>query len=455
MKTICLYFEIHHIVHLRRYRFFDIGSDHYYYDDYSNETTLNEVVERSYAPALSALLDMINKSNKKFKVAFSISGVAVEQMEEYAPSIIDLLHDLNNTGCVEFLAEPYSHGLSSFIHEETFKEEVNRQANKMEELFGKRPTIFRNSGLTYSDEIGELVADMGYKAMLTEGAKHLLGWKSPHFVYESALQPDLKLLLRDFKLSDDISLRFSNTSWSEYPLYADRYLDWIAQLPEDEKVVNLFMDLKAIGVFQPLYSNIIDFFKALPSSAEARGIQFATPSEVIDQFDSIGGLSSPYPVSWNDEERDTSSWLGNVMQREAYRKLYSVADRVLMCRDRRIKQDWDYLQASNNFRFMSTKDTGLNVYRGIFDSAYDAFTNYMNILSDFTARVDALYPEEMGTEELNALITTIQNQGEEIAQLHTEIGKWETKYGKLSKVKSKAAARRVKKQQIQENDPIL
>ena len=215
------------------------------------------------------------------------------------------------------------------------------------------------------------------------------------------------------------------------------------------------MDLKAIGIFQPLYSNIIDFFKAFPSSAEARGIQFATPSEVIDQFDSIDGLSSPYPVSWNDEERDTSSWLGNVMQREAYRKLYSVADRVLMCRDRRIKQDWDYLQASNNFRFMSTKDTGLNVYRGIFDSAYDAFTNYMNILSDFTARVDALYPEEMGTEELNALITTIQNQGEEIAQLHTEISKWETKYGKLSKVKSKAAARRVKKQQIQENDPIL
>ncbi|EGJ71239.1 Alpha-amylase [Bacteroides coprosuis DSM 18011] len=454
MKTICLYFEIHNIIHLRRYRFFDIGSDHYYYDDYTNETSLNDIVERCYAPALSALLDMIESSNKTFKVAFAVSGVALEQLEMYAPSVIDLLQDLNKTGCVEFLAEPYSHGLSSFIHEETFRDEVKRHANKMEELFGRKPTIFRNSGLTYSDDIANLVADLGYKAMLTEGAKQILGWKSPHFVYHSGARPDLKLLLRDFKLSDDISLRFSNTAWSEYPLYADRYLDWIDQLPEDEKVINLFMDLKTIGIFQPLYSNIIEFFKALPAAAAARNIEFATPAEVIEKHSSQGGLSSAYPVSWNDEERDTSSWLGNVMQREAFRKLYSVADRVLMCNDRHIKQDWDYLQASNNFRFMSTKNTGLGVYRGIYDSAYDAFTNYMNIISDFINRVDALFPEELGTEELNALITTIQNQGEEIAQLHDEIGKWEMKYGKLSKVKSKAAARRVKKQQISGNEPL-
>ena len=443
MKTICLYFEIHHIIHLRRYRFFDIGSDHYYYDDYANETSISDVVERSYAPALATLLDIIKQSDKQFKVTFSISGVAMEQLETYAPIVIDLLKEINDTGCCEFLAEPYSHGLSSLIHEDTFKEEVERQANKMKDMFGRKPTVLRNSGLTYSDDIATLVSDMGYKGLLTEGAKHILGWKSPHFLYRSETSPNLKLLLRDFKLSDDISLRFSDTAWSEYPLYADRYLDWIADLPEDEKLINIFMDLKAIGVFQPLYSNILDFFKALPACAVQRNIKFATPSEIIENHKPVSGLTSVYPVSWNDEERDTSAWLGNVMQREAFNKLYSVADRVLICNNRRIKQDWDYLQASNNFRFMSTKPTGLGIERGIYDSAYDAFTNYMNILGDFIGRVDALFPTELGTEELNALVTTIQNQGEEIAQLHEEISNWEEKYSKLSKVKTKTTARKV------------
>ena len=443
MKTICLYFEIHHMIHLRRYRFFDIGSDHYYFDDFANEISISDVVERSYVPALKMLLDMVNDSNKKFKVAFSISGVAMEQLELYAPSVIDLLEDLNDTGCVEFLAEPYSHGISSLVHEDTFKEEVTRQAMKMEAMFGKRPTVLRNSGLTYSDDIADLVADMGYKGMLSEGAKHILGWKNPHSLYSSERRPKLKLLLRDFKLSDDISLRFSNNAWSEYPLFADKYMDWIASMPEQENIINLFMDLKTIGVYQPLFSNIIDFFKALPAAAEARGIQFATPSEIIDRFEPVAKLASLYPVSWNDEERDTSSWMGNVMQREAIRKLYSVADRVLMCNDNEIKLIWDYLQASDNFRYMSTKATGIAPDRAIYDSPYDAFTNYMNVLGDFIGRVDALYPSEMGTVELNALVTTIRNQGEEIAQLHNEIAKWETKFGKLSKVKTKTAAQRV------------
>ena len=415
MKTICLYFEIHHMIHLRRYRFFDIGSDHYYFDDFANETSISDVVERSYVPALKTILEMIKNSNNKFKIAFSISGVAMEQLELYAPSVIDLLQAINDTGCCEFLAEPYSHGLSSLVHEETFKEEVTRQAQKMKDLFGKYPTVFRNSGLTYSDDIAEQVADLGYKAMLSEGAKHLLGWKSPHFLYASERRPELKLLLRDFKLSDDISLRFSNTSWSEYPLYADKYMDWIASMPSEEEVINIFMDLKAIGVFQPLYSNILDFMLALPNAAEQRGISFATPTEITNRYSPVAKVSSLYPVSWNDEERDTSSWMGNVMQREAIRKLYSVADRVLMSNDNQIKQIWDYLQASENFRYMSTKSTGLAVDRGIYDSPYDAFTNCMNILGDFIGRVDALYPSEMGTEELNALVTTINNQGEEIA----------------------------------------
>ena len=380
MRTICLYFEIHQIIHLKRYRFFDIGADHYYYD-----------------------------------------------------------------GCCEFLAEPYSHGLSSLANEDCFREEVMRQSDKMKQMFGKAPKVFRNSSLIYSDEIGATVASMGFKGMLTEGAKHILGWKSPHYVYHCNQAPSLKLLLRDFKLSDDISLRFSNSDWSEYPLFADKYIGWIDALPQEEQVINIFMELKALGLAQPLSSNILEFLKALPYCAKEKGITFSTPSEIVSKLKSVSQLDVPYPMSWVDEERDTSSWLGNVLQREAFNKLYSVAERVHLCDDRRIKQDWDYLQASNNFRFMTTKNTGVGLNRGIYDSPYDAFTNYMNILGDFIKRVNSLYPEDIDNEELNSLLTTIKNQGEEIAELHKEVDKLEAKAAKATKAKAEPKATAPKK----------
>ena len=421
MRTICLYFEIHQIIHLKRYRFFDIGTDHYYYDDYANETSINDVAERSYIPALNTLIEMVKNSGGAFKVAFSISGVALEQLEIYAPAVIDLLHQLNDTGCCEFLAEPYSHGLSSLANEDCFKEEVMRQSAKMKQMFGKSPKVFRNSSLIYDNEIGAIIANMGFKGVLVEGAKHVLGWKSPHYLYHCTENPNLKLLMRDFKLSDDISLRFSNSEWSEYPLFADKYIDWIAAMPENEQVINIFMELSALGMAQPLSSNILEFLKALPVCAKQKGITFSTPTEVVTKLKSVDAMDVPYPMSWTDEERDISPWLGNVMQREAFNKLYSVAERVHLCDDRRIKQDWDYLQASNNFRFMTTKQTGVGLNRGIYDSPYDAFTNYMNILGDFIARVNSLYPVDMDNEELSSLLTTIKNQGEELVQLNDEI----------------------------------
>lgn len=421
MKTICLYFEIHQIIHLKRYRCFDIGRDHYYYDDYENERCITEIAEKSYIPALLTLIEMAKANAGAFKVAVSLSGVGLEQLEIHAPKVIELLQKLNETGCVEFLAEPYSHGLSSLANEDCFREEVVRMSNKVKEVFGQTPKVFRNSSLIYSDAIGGIIAEMGFKGMLTEGAKHVLGWKSPHYLYHCAENPNLKLLLRDYKLSDDISLRFSNSDWNEYPLFADKYMDWIAALPEGEQVINIFMELQTFGMVQPLSSNILEFLKALPACAKERGITFSTPTEIVTKLKSVDKVDVPYPLSWSDEERDVSCWLGNAMQREAFNKLYSVAERVHLCDDRRIKQDWDYLQASNNFRFMTTKNTGLYLSRGIYDSPFDAFTNYMNILGDFIARVNSLYPVDMDNEELNSLLTTIKNQGEELALLNEEI----------------------------------
>ena len=445
MKTICLYFEIHQIIHLKRYRFFDIGTDHYYYDDYENERSITDIANRSYMPALTAIGDMIKEHGDYFKVAFSLSGTGIEQLEFHAPQVIAKLQELNQTGCVEFLAEPflaepYSHGLSSLANEDTFALDVKKQCEKIEELFGKKPTVARNSSLIYSDDIGGQIAAMGFKGMLTEGAKHVLGWKSPHYVYNCNIAPNLKLLLRDVELSDDISLRFNNPDWEGYPLFADSYIDRIARLPEEEQIIGIFMELSALGIAQPLSSNILEFLKALPACAKEKGITFATPTEICMKTKSVGNLDVPDTLSWVDEERDVSCWLGNAMQREAFNKLYSVADRLRIADDPRINQDWDYLQASNNFRFMTTKASNVGLDRGIYSGPFDAFTNYMNILGDFINRVNALYPPEIENDELNALLTTIRNQGDEIEMKDKEITRLKARLEKLEPKEAKKPA---------------
>ena len=441
MKTICLYFEIHQIIHLKRYRFFDIGTDHYYYDDYENERSISDIAERSYMPALNTFLEMIKENGKYFKLAFSISGVGLEQLEMHAPQVITKLQELNDTGCVEFLAEPYSHGLSSLVNEDAFVTDVKKQAAKIQEYFGRKPTVLRNSSLIYSDDIGGQAAAMGFKGMLTEGAKHVLGWKSPHYVYNCSIAPNLKLLLRDVDLSDDISLRFNNSDWEGYPLFADNYINRISSMPDNEQVINIFMELSALGIAQPLSSNILEFIKALPMQAKEKGITFSTPTEICLKMNSVGNLDVPDTLSWVDEERDISCWLGNPMQREAFNKLYSVADRVRIANDPRINQDWDYLQASNNFRFMTTKPSNVGLDRGIYSSPFDAFTNYMNILGDFINRVNSLYPEDIDNDELNSLLTTIKNQGDEIEMKDKEIVRLKAKVEKMQAAEIKLKAK--------------
>lgn len=449
MKTICLYFEIHQIIHLRRYRFFDIGTDHYYYDDYENERSITDIVQRSYMPALDTLLQMIKDSNGYFKVALCLSGVGIESLEQYAPEVIEKIQELAKTGCVEFLAEPYSHGLAALGNEDSFKAEVKRLSKKIKEYFDYTPKVLRNSSLIYSDEIGRMAAEMKFKGMITEGAKHVLGWKSPHYLYHCALAPQLKLILRDVTLSDDISLRFNNSEWEGYPLFADDYINKIASQPDEEQIYGIFMNLTALGIEQPLHSNILEFFKALPECARQRGISFSTPTEICERAKSVGELSVPYPLSWRDEERDVSTWLGNSMQREAFNKLYSIADRVRIANDSRINQDWDYLQASDNFSAMSTKPVPVGVDRGIYSTPFDAFTNYMNILGDFISRVDALYPADIDNEELNALLTAIRNQASEIETKEKEKVLLKAKAEKLANENDKL---RAKLEQYEKND---
>ena len=420
MKTICLYFEIHQIIHLKRYRCFDIGRDHYYYDDFQNEEIIRRIAEKCYLPANRTILEMIKSSGGKFKVAFSISGVALEQMEIYTPEVIDSFKELAATGNVEFLSETYAHSLSSLGDVDEFKHQIEKQEDKIKTLFGVKPSVFRNTELIYSDDISEVVYGMGYKGMLTEGAKHILGWKSPNYMYSSSVQPKLQLLLKNDRFSEDISDRFSNYGWNEYPLTADKYMSWIAATPESEQVINLFMNYEVLGSLHPAETGIFEFFKALPRYAAEKGISFSTPSEVFALMKPVDQISVPYPISWVDEERDCSSWLGNVLQKEAFRKICEIGERVRLCDMRRIRQDWYYLQSSDHFYYMSTKHMGKGGFSP-YDNPYDAFNNYMNVLSDFIERVKSQFPETIENEELNSLLTTIKNQGKEIEDLQKEI----------------------------------
>ena len=424
MKAVCFYFQIHQPFRLKTYRFFDIGNDHYYYDDFANDDIIIRIAQRSYLPANEALLDIIKEHGKKFKVAFSISGTALEQLEQYVPEFIDSMKELAATGCVEFLSETYAHSLASLEDPDEFVRQVKEHDKKIFDLFGQRPKVFRNTELIYDDDIAAMVYSMGFKGAITDGAKHILGWKSPNYVYSAASAPKLKLLLKNSKLSDDITFHFSNYDWSEYPLTADKYINWIAELPQEEQLVNLFMNYETLGELQPRESGIFEFMKALPRFAAEKGIQFMTPSEVIAKLKPVSELPVMHPISWADEARDTSAWLGNTLQKEAVSKLYSIAERVHLCNDRRIKQDWNYLQSSDHFFYMSTKhndDGSVHSHYSPYDSPYTAFTNYMNVLSDFKTRVNEQFPSNVDNEELNSLILTIRNQENEIEQLHREV----------------------------------
>lgn len=391
-SAICFYFQVHQPDRLRQYRFFDIGNDSNYYDEFANRTILNRVAQRCYIPMNNLLLDIIGKCGKQFKFAFSISGAVIEQFEKYAPEVLESFKRLADTGCVEFLAETYSHTLSSLVDINEFQRQVKLHAALIHKHFGVKPKAFRNTELIYSDQIGATVAKMGYTCMLTEGARHILGWKSPNFVYTNAINPKLKLLLRNFTLSDDIAFRFSDRSWNNWPVDVDKYIAWLSDSIKEGQVINLFMDYETFGEHQRVSTGIFDFFKALPEAVLSRtDFQFCTPSEVARKYEPVAALDVPFPISWADEERDTTAWLGNELQNEAFNKLYALSDRVLAAEDESITHDWLKLQESDHFYYMCTKffsDGMVHNYFNPYDTPYEAFINYMNVLSDFALRVE-------------------------------------------------------------------
>ncbi len=392
MRSICFYFQVHQPYRIKDYRFFNMGNDHYYDDEYLNKSIVERVAQKSYLPMNNLLLDLITKHGKDFKVSFSITGLALDQFEQYTPEVLESFKKLAATGQVEFLAETYAHSLVSLKDDGEFKRQVEMHKSKIKELFGVEPVTFRNTELIYSDDVGSKVAELGFDTMLTEGAKHVLGWKSPNYLYNHPEHKNLKLLLKNFRLSDDVAFRFSSQSWSEWPLTTDKYLQWLKQVEKDEQVVNLFMDYETFGEHQWAESGIFEFMRILPTKIIEDGeFEFKTPAEIAKEAKPVSELHVPYPISWADEERDVTAWLGNEMQDEAFDKLYALTEKMKGINDEKMQADWLKLQASDHFYYMCTKwfaDGDVHEYFNPYPSPYEAFINYMNVLSDFQIRVN-------------------------------------------------------------------
>ncbi len=395
-KSLCLYFQIHQPTRLRLYRFFDIGKDSHYYDDFTNRTILRRVADLCYLPMNKLLLELITKYKGAFKVAFSVSGSALEQFERYTPEVIDSFRKLADTGCAEFLCETYYHSLASLASEAEFKHQVQKHKTAIEHYFGVTPVTFRNTELIYSDSIGAQVYDMGFHTMLTEGAKHILAWRSPDFVYSDEMQPKLKLLLRNYVFSDDIAFRFSDRGWNEWPLTADKFLSWLkTSINASGDVINLFMDYETFGEHQSAATGIFDFMRYLPEAVISDGtFSFSTPAEAAKLYKPVSELEVSEPISWADEERDVTAWLGNELQQEAFNKLYGLYEKLALINDPLLFNEFGHLQESDHFYYMCTKffsDGEVHKYFNPYDTPYEAFINYMNVLSDFIIRVDDEY----------------------------------------------------------------
>ena len=389
MASVCFYFQVHQPYRLRNYTIFDTDSN--YFDDAKNAHVCRKVAHKCYLPANRLMLDLIKKHNGRFRISYSITGCLLEQLQLYAPEVLRSFQELAATGCVEFLAETYYHSLSSLYSQDEFTEQIKAQRRIIQKLFGQEPKIFRNTELIYNNDLAAAIEKIGgFKAILAEGADHILGYRSPNFVYSPANCNKLKLLLKNYRLSDDIAFRFSNRGWNQWPLTADKFANWINAVNGCGFVINLFMDYETFGEHQWEDTGIFDFLRHMPEKIlQHPDNNFKTPSEIVDAYDAVDSIDVPHTISWADVERDLSAWLGNPMQENALSELYKLERKVKRTYDRNIIADWRKLQTSDHFYYMCTKyfaDGDVHKYFNPYDSPYDSYINFMNVLDNLDYR---------------------------------------------------------------------
>jgi len=400
MPSVCFYFQVHQPRRVKRYRVFDVGHDHEYFNDSgegktNNKKIIEKVSGKSYLPMNATLLEMIKK-NPEFRCTFSLSGIFIEQLEEYAPETLASFQKLVATGNVEILGETYYHSLSALYNEDEFKEQVKLHSKKIKDVFGTKPKVFRNTELIWSDSLANTVLSLGFEGVLAEGADRILEWRSPNFLYEAPRSRDnresLVLLLKNYRLSDDIAFRFGEKGWIEWPLTVEKFTDWVNAVNDNGDVVNLFMDYETFGEHQWESTGIFEFMKALPKAILAnKDNSFVTASQSINKFPVRGELSFPDWVSWADVERDLTAWRGNSIQDDALARLYKIREKVLATKDKKLIEDWRRLTTSDHFYYMCTKwfaDGDVHKYFNPYESPYDAYIAFTNVLNDLEGRTN-------------------------------------------------------------------
>jgi len=389
MASVVFYFQVHQPFRLRRYSVFDSGTD--YFDGQANAEICRKVAAKCYLPANAVIADLIREHEGRFKVSYSVTGLGIEQFRLYAPEVLDSFVELARTGCVEFIAETYHHTLAFLYRRDEFIDQVDAHRRTIAELFGQTPRVFRNTELTYNNDVAEVIDDMGFDAILTEGADHVLGYRSPTFLYSPPNCGRLRLLLKNYRLSDDIAFRFGNRSWAEWPLTAEKFARWVHQINGNGYVCNLFMDYETFGEHQWVDTGIFEFLRAMPGEVMRLGDNdFLTVSEAVDRYPPAGELDVPHMISWADTERDISAWLGNSMQANALYEVYALADEVRACGNDDLIEKWRKLQTSDHFYYMCTKyfaDGDVHKYFNPYESPYDSYINYMNILDSIRAHL--------------------------------------------------------------------
>ena len=394
MPSVCLYFQVHQPYRLRRYSVFD--TDRNYFDDYRNAEVVRKVAAKCYVPANRCMLDLIKRHEGRFRLAYSLTGVLLDQLQAHAPEALEGFQRLAETGCVEFLAETYYHSLAFLYSREEFVEQVEMHQRKIESLFHCAATTFRNTELIYNNELAEAAHLLGFKTVLAEGADHILGYRSPNFVYQAPALP-IRVLLKNFRLSDDIAFRFSNRAWSEWPLSVEKFTRWVNQVNGNGYVVNLFMDYETLGEHQWKDTGIFDFFLHLPDEILRHpNNDFRQPGEVAAAYEPVGEFDAPHLISWADTERDLSAWLGNAMQSNALKELYALEPAIRGGGDEHLLADWRRLQASDHFYYMCTKyfgDGEVHRYFNPYESPYDSYINFMNVLDNLATRTRQSHPK--------------------------------------------------------------